>query len=343
MGKKKKRTILAILAAAFLAVFIGAICFGRHSVPLRQTLRLLVNHVSTGLFRAPLAKTWTDSMKSMVINVRLPRVIAAAAIGAGLSVSGATYQGIFKNPLVSPDLLGVSAGATVGASAAILLGLSSSLIQLCALVGGICAVLITVSIPRMFNNSSSTMLVLAGIVVSGFMSALQGLAKYVADPESQLASIVFWTMGSLASVMMKTVLPVLPAMAVALFLILGIRWRINLLSLGTAEAQSLGVNITLVRGLAVVCSTILTACSVCISGTIGWVGLVIPHFSRLLIGEDNRYMIPAAMLLGASFMVVVDTLARTLTSGEIPLSIITGLLGTPIFIILLKRQKSRIS
>ena len=335
--------MLVVFSAVFIAVFIGAICFGRHSVPIGQTLRLLANQVSTGLLRRPLEKTWTDSMKSMVISVRLPRVIAAAAIGAALSVSGATYQGIFKNPLVSPDLLGVSAGATVGASAAILLGLSSSLIQICALAGGICAVLITVSIPRLFSNNSSTMLVLAGIVVSGFMSALQGLAKYVADPESQLASIVFWTMGSLASVMMKNVLPVLPAIVIALGVILGIRWRVNLLSLGTAEAQSLGVNIALVRGVAVLCSTILTACSVCISGTIGWVGLVIPHFSRLLIGEDNRYMIPAAMLLGAVFMIVVDTAARTLTSGEIPLSIITGLLGTPIFILLLKRQKSRIT
>lgn len=335
--------MLVVFSAVFIAVFIGAICFGRHSVPIGQTLRLLANQVSTGLLRRPLEKTWTDSMKSMVISVRLPRVIATAAIGAALSVSGATYQGIFKNPLVSPDLLGVSAGATVGASAAILLGLSSSLIQICALAGGICAVLITVSIPRLFSNNSSTMLVLAGIVVSGFMSALQGLAKYVADPESQLASIVFWTMGSLASVMMKNVLPVLPAIVIALGVILGIRWRVNLLSLGTAEAQSLGVNIALVRGVAVLCSTILTACSVCISGTIGWVGLVIPHFSRLLIGEDNRYMIPAAMLLGAVFMIVVDTAARTLTSGEIPLSIITGLLGTPIFILLLKRQKSRIT
>jgi ABC-type Fe3+-siderophore transport system, permease component len=335
--------MLVVFSAVFIAVFIGAICFGRHSVPIGQTLRLLANQVSTGLLRRPLEKTWTDSMKSMVISVRLPRVIATAAIGAALSVSGATYQGIFKNPLVSPDLLGVSAGATVGASAAILLGLSSSLIQICALAGGICAVLITVSIPRLFSNNSSTMLVLAGIVVSGFMSALQGLAKYVADPESQLASIVFWTMGSLASVMMKNVLPVLPAIVIALGVILGIRWRVNLLSLGTAEAQSLGVNIALVRGVAVICSTILTACSVCISGTIGWVGLVIPHFSRLLIGEDNRYMIPAAMLLGAVFMIVVDTAARTLTSGEIPLSIITGLLGTPIFILLLKRQKSRIT
>ncbi len=335
--------MLVVFSAVFIAVFIGAICFGRHSVPIGQTLRLLANQVSTGLLRRPLEKTWTDAMKSMVISVRLPRVIAAAAIGAALSVSGATYQGIFKNPLVSPDLLGVSAGATVGASAAILLGLSSSLIQICALAGGICAVLITVSIPRLFSNNSSTMLVLAGIVVSGFMSALQGLAKYVADPESQLASIVFWTMGSLASVMMKNVLPVLPAIVIALGVILGIRWRVNLLSLGTAEAQSLGVNIALVRGVAVLCSTILTACSVCISGTIGWVGLVIPHFSRLLIGEDNRYMIPAAMLLGAVFMIVVDTAARTLTSGEIPLSIITGLLGTPIFILLLKRQKSRIT
>ena len=335
--------MLVVFSAFFIAVFIGAICFGRHSVPIGQTLRLLANQVSTGLLRRPLEKTWTDSMKSMVISVRLPRVIATAAIGAALSVSGATYQGIFKNPLVSPDLLGVSAGATVGASAAILLGLSSSLIQICALAGGICAVLITVSIPRLFSNNSSTMLVLAGIVVSGFMSALQGLAKYVADPESQLASIVFWTMGSLASVMMKNVLPVLPAIVIALGVILGIRWRVNLLSLGTAEAQSLGVNIALVRGVAVLCSTILTACSVCISGTIGWVGLVIPHFSRLLIGEDNRYMIPAAMLLGAVFMIVVDTAARTLTSGEIPLSIITGLLGTPIFILLLKRQKSRIT
>ncbi len=343
MENKKKRIIISALSAVFAVVFIGGICFGRHSVPVLQTLRLLINQISEKIFSSPLAVTWTDSMKSMVINVRLPRIIAAAAIGAGLSASGATYQGIFKNPLVSPDLLGVSAGATVGASAAILLGATSSLIQLSALAGGFLAVCIAVSIPKLFSNNSSTMLVLAGIIVSGFMSALQGLAKYVADPEAQLASIVFWTMGSLASVMMKTVLPVLPAIIAALAVIFGIRWKINLLSLGASEAQSLGVNINALRAVAILCSTVLTACSVCISGTVGWIGLVIPHFSRLLIGDDNRFTIPASMLLGASFMIVVDTLARTVSAGEIPLSIITGLLGTPIFIILLRRQKSKIS
>ena len=342
MSHRTKRWMLAGFAVVLVFVFLICLCVGRFYVPPLQTARILFNCLAEGIFHAPLEVTWNDSMESIILNVRFPRLLAAVLVGAGLSVSGAAYQGVFKNPLVSPDLLGVSAGATVGASLAILLGCASTLIQLSALAGGFLAVFITVSIPKLFRNNSSTMLVLAGIIIAGFMSSLQSLMKYIADPEVELSSVVFWTLGSLASIKMTDVLMVAPAMLAAFVAVIAMRWRVNLLSLGESEALSLGVHVSRVRGLLILCSTVLTACSVCMCGTIGWIGLVIPHFSRLIIGEDNRYMIPASVLLGASFMVIVDTFARNLTGSEIPLSIITGVLGTPVFIWLLKMQKVRV-
>jgi len=265
--------------------------------------------------------TWTEQMASVILDIRLPRLAGAFLVGGALSLSGATYQGLFKNPLVSPDLLGVSSGACVGASLAILLNRTSLEIQLAALVMGLLAVFFTITIPKFFRNPSNLMLVLAGIIVSGFMSAILGIIKYVADLESQLASIVFWTMGSLASVKGQDILLVGPVMLVVALILILIRWRINLLSLGDSEAKSLGVNVPRSRGLAIVCATILTACAVCLCGTIGWVGLIMPHLGRLLVGEDNRYLMPASALLGALFMIIVDTIARNLTGSEIPLSI----------------------
>ena len=204
--------MLAGFAVVLVFVFLICLCVGRFYVPPLQTARILFNCLAEGIFHAPLEVTWNDSMESIILNVRFPRLLAAVLVGAGLSVSGAAYQGVFKNPLVSPDLLGVSAGATVGASLAILLGCASTLIQLSALAGGFLAVFITVSIPKLFRNNSSTMLVLAGIIIAGFMSSLQSLMKYIADPEVELSSVVFWTMGSLASIKMTDVLMVAPAM-----------------------------------------------------------------------------------------------------------------------------------
>lgn len=281
-------------------------------------------------------------MESVILAVRLPRLMGAMLVGSALSLSGAAYQSLFRNPLVSPDLLGISSGACVGAAFAILLELPAPLVQLSALGTGLLTVFLTTLIPGLFRNRSSLMLVLSGVIMSGFMSALLGIAKYVADPENHLASIVYWTMGSFSNVRMKDVLLISPPILAAMAVLLLLRWQVNLLSLGDAEAGSLGVNVRRARGVTILCSTVLTACAVCLCGTIGWAGLIVPHLGRLIVGQDNRYLLPMSAVLGALFLVVVDTLARNLTGSEIPLSIITGVLGAPLFVWLLARQRARI-
>lgn len=333
----RRRVIVAALVAILAASFCICLCLGIYSVPLDQAIRIVANMVVPG----GIDVTWTPKMQTAIASIRLPRLIAAGFVGAGLALSGATYQGIFKNPLVSPDILGVSSGACVGAAFALLAGFPSFGVQASALAMGLVGVLLAVSIPRLFRNRSTLMLVLSGVIVSGFMSSMLGLAKYLADPEEQLASIVFWTMGSFSTIGMSAVVVVLPAMIVSMIALVAMRWRINLLSMGDAEARSLGVNVARMRGLAILFSTILTACSVCLCGTIGWVGLIVPHMGRLIAGHDNRFVIPAAGLIGATFMIIVDTLARNLTGSEIPISILTGVIGAPLFVILLSKQRTR--
>ncbi|AEF83782.1 HmuU protein [Treponema primitia ZAS-2] len=330
------RSLITILLILLPAISLCALAMGRYRVPLPQVAAILANRL------LPLSPSWTAQMENVVLNIRLPRIFAAILVGSALGLSGAVYQGMFRNPLVSPDILGVSSGACVGAAAAILYHLGPWAIQLLALAGGLAAVLLTVTIPKLFKNASSLMLVLAGVVVSGFMNALLGAMKYIADPENELAAIVYWTMGSLASARGTETLIMAPGILTALVLVLLLRWRINLLALGDAEAHSLGVNVRALRGLMILCSTTLTALAICLSGTIGWVGLVIPHLGRLLVGQDHQHLLPASALIGAVFMVIVDTLARNISGSEIPLSILTGLLGTPLFIWLLLRQRARI-
>lgn len=207
---------------------------------------------------------------------------------------------------------------------------------------GIIAVLITTSLPKFLRNRSTLMLVLSGVIVSGFMSSFQGLLKYTADTETELPSIVYGLMGSLSAVKWSSLRPQLPAMLLAMIVLLLLRWRINLLSLSDVEARSLAVNASKLRGLIITCSTVLTACAVCLCGTIGWVGLIIPHLSRLSIGEDNCGVLPSSVLLGASFMLAVDTLARSICSTEIPLSVLTGMIGLPSFVLVLIRKKAAI-
>lgn len=336
MNPTKTRLVFPLLIIGLLVIIGISLSIGRFTVPFDQTVRILGSQI------LPLETTWTNGMENVIINVRLPRVIAGLIVGAALAASGATYQGIFKNPLVSPDLLGVSAGACAGASIAIVMHGGTLATQLMALGFGLLAVFLTTRLPKIFRNESTLMLILAGVVVGGFMNAVFGLMKYVADPEEELASIVYWTMGSFANVRPSILIALCPVMLLSLVALLLLRWRINLLSLGDAEASSLGVNVTALRGTCIFFATLLTASAVCLSGTIGWVGLITPHFARLLVGEDNRKVLPAAILIGAAMMTLVDWLARNLTGSEIPLSILTGIVGAPLFIMLLIAQKRKI-
>lgn len=324
-----------IFFGGFLLLLLLALGWGRYSLTPGQVLDVLLGLSSD------------EVAKNIIFNLRLPRLLAALLVGMALAVAGTVFQGIFRNPLVSPDLLGVSSGACVGAALAILLGAGVFFTQTLAFVGGLLAVLLTMSLPWLVRRNSSPVgaaestivLVLAGIIVGGFMMATLGLLKYLADPESQLAEIVYWQLGSLGKVNKENLRLLAPAILVSGGLLLALRWRINVLSLGEREAQLSGVNLRWERNLMVGSATLLTASAVCLSGTIGWLGLVMPHLARLIIGDNNLRTLPLAALLGAVGLLLLDTLARSLYSQEIPLGILTGFIGAPCFAWLLVRQR----
>lgn len=329
------KTVLgALVVVTILAAFVS-LCVGRYGIGLLDMGRILMSKIIA------IPRTWDNTMENVVFSIRVPRILGALFVGAALAISGATYQGVFKNPLVSPDILGVSAGACVGAAVAIISGMNTFGIQGLAFGGGILAVCLTGLIPKLLKNDSTIVLVLAGVVVGGFFSSIMGLLKYIADQETQLAAITYWQMGSLAAVKMPAVYGAAPVMLAGMIILVKIRWRINILSLGESEAKMLGVRHSVIRGVTIVCATVLTAVSVCVSGTIGWVGLVIPHLGRMLVGPDNTKLLPVSIFLGALFMVVIDTAARMLTAAEIPLSILTGTIGAPLYGWLLINQRMK--
>ncbi len=309
-----------------LGVLIS-LSLGRMHIPLENVMNTLLGNNPNAV------------ENNVILILRLPRILTALLVGAGLAIAGVTYQGVFKNPLVSPDILGVSEGACIGASVAILFGLGSFSIQILAFIGGVVAVSLTMLVPLLMRRDSMIILVLSGIIVGGFMGASLGLIKYLADPETQLADIVYWSMGSLTKSNFKNLTAFSPVMIITALVLLLLRWRINLLSLGEQQAKLIGVNIKMERNLMILCSTLLTASAVCLSGTIGWIGLVIPHLARLLIGDDNIKTLPLAALIGAIFLLLIDTLARNLYTEEIPLGILTGFIGAPFFAWVLVKQR----
>ena len=337
MRKLSCPVLITLLVVLLVVVFFIALCAGRYSIRVTEVVRILASSVFD------VTQTWDDKAYGVIFTLRLPRTIGAVLVGAALSLAGAAYQGVFKNPLVSPDLLGVSSGACVGAAIAILLGMNSLGVQTLAFAVGIGAVTLTMLIPRLFRSSSMMMLVLSGVIVRGMMDSVVGVIKYIADPETQLADITYWTLGSLVKVLSSDLFAIAPVIAAGCLMVLLLSWRINILSLGEQEARALGVHVGFVRGVVILCSTLLTASAVCVCGTIGWVGLVIPHLSRITVGQDNTKSIPVSLLMGAIFMVAIDTLARVLTSLELPLSILTGIIGAPFYFMVLAGQRMSLS
>lgn len=339
--KKRKSGAMLGWFILFFCLLIGGIvlsvCVGKYPVSPKESMEILLFR----LFGLPCELP--EMMQNVVMGLRVPRILASVAVGAALSMSGAAYQGIFRNPLVSPEFLGVSSGASIGAALAILMSLGAVFISLFAFAGGVLAVLLTVSIPVLIRNRSNIMLVLSGIIVGAALSSVFGFIKYMADPNTQLASITYWTMGSFAYVKMSGLLPVLAVLIVPAVLLVSLSWWIDVLSIGEDEARALGANVRLIRGLAIASATLLTAGSVCIAGVIGWVGLVIPHFGRLLVGPSNRRLIPFSAIAGGLFMLIVDTLTRTIGAEEMPVSILTGIIGAPFYAWLLFRQRRTLS
>ena len=327
----------AILALGFCLVFFGSFWVGRYDVSPMQTLRILLDWLLRTVSRGRLflIQTWQVREQAVVINVRLPRVAAAALVGAALSTAGCSYQGMFRNPMVSPDLLGASTGAGFGAALALFLSLSYFGVTLSAFCFGLAAVLLAYLISRKSRMDSTLSMVLAGMMISSLFTSGTSLIKLVADTENQLPAITYWLMGSLTSIRGRDVrfaaLPILLGLVPLLLL----RWRINLLTLSEAEARSMGVDTRRLRLVVIFCATLMTAASVAISGMIGWVGLVIPHFCRILFGYDYRKLLPSCALLGAAFLILVDTIARTITTAEIPLGILTSFVGAPVFLYLI--------
>lgn len=324
---RKQQLLLPFLIAVLLFLMLVSLSWGRFSIPLHDTFEIL------------LGRHDNETYRNIIFNLRLPRVLAAILVGGALAIAGVVYQGIFRNPLVSPDILGVSSGACVGASIAILIGAGMLGIQALAFVGGLLAVTLTMSLPHLIKRDSTIVLVLSGIIIGGFMMATLGLLKYLADPETELADIVYWQLGSLTKSSYQNLMILSPIIILTTLGLLMMRWRINVLSLGDREAKLIGANIRLERGIMVVCATLLTAAAVCLSGTIGWLGLVIPHLARMFIGDNNVQSLPLAGVMGAIFLLIVDTLARNLYVQEIPLGIITGFIGAPFFAWVLIKQK----
>lgn len=319
----------AVLGAVFLAVLLGSLLLGRYALSPGQLLHMLWTKVTGG------AADWPLSDDKVVFAVRLPRVAAAALVGAALAVSGAAYQGMFRNPMVSPDILGASAGAGFGAAVAILLGAGYFGISAAAFCYGLLAVAAAWLVSRLSRTNQTVALILAGMMISSLFSAGTSFVKLVADTQQQLPAITYWLMGSLSSIKDTDVLFLSIPVTLGMVPLLALRWRMNLLTLGEEEAQSMGVNTRRLRGTVIVCATLLTSASVAVSGMIGWVGLVIPHFCRMLFGYDYRRLIPAGALFGASFLLIVDDIARLVTTGELPLGILTAFVGAPLFVYLI--------
>lgn len=331
MSNKSKKNILLVIF--FILPFIMmVICLGIGRYYLNA-----FEVIKTFLVAFGFDFELNEMANQVIFNIRLPRILMAIFAGAGLSIAGAGFQSIFSNPLATPDTLGVAAGASFGAVIGILFGFTNIYIQMIAFVFGIIAVGVTFCISRQNGRITIIMMVLAGLVVSSLFEALVAFSKYIADPQDVLPVITFWLMGSLNGVSINSFLRGLPFILVGIILIFFNRWQLNIISLDEDEAISLGVNVNKIRLIIMVGASMITASIVSICGLIGWVGLLVPHISRMIFGNDNRYVIPSSMALGASFLLIMDTMARSLTKAEIPVSILVAIIGAPFFIGLLRK------
>ena len=333
--KKGRFTPLAVILMFVLPVVIGlgCICVGRMEIPISDVFKT-IGAIFTG--------QETDVQNySIIVNLRLPRILMAIIVGAGLTCAGNTFQSLFSNPLATPDILGVTSGTCVGAILAIILSCGILGTQLIALAFGLISVLFTIKIAGRNKNGSMIYLVLAGVIASSLFNAIGSLLKYTADPQDKLPEITYWLMGSFTSATYQKLLIGSPLIIVGIVIIYLLRWRLNILALSEDEAKASGIDLKKTRMIFILASTLITASAVSMCGQIGWIGLLIPHCARMLVGSNNRYVVPLSISLGASFMILIDTLSRSLTVIELPLSILTAIIGAPVFILLLNRSKLR--
>lgn len=325
-----KKHNIAIFAFIFIFALIISFAIGRYSIS------------PISLLKALFGFTITAQEKTIIFNLRLPRIIIATFLGAGLSLSGLVYQGIFQNPMVSPDLLGSTSGAGFGAALAILLGLSYLEITLVSFLFGILAVSFVLLISSRVRGNPTLTLVLSGMMVSSVFSALISFIKLIADPEEALPHITYFLMGSLSSVRKEDILPVVILITIAIVPIVILRWSLNIMTQGEEEAKALGVNTKAVRLASIISATIVTATATSLCGMISYVGLVIPHLVRMITGCDYRKTVPASILLGSSFLLLVDTISRSIATVELPIGILTSLIGAPFFLYLIIREAKKL-
>ena len=331
MRERRPLIIILILAAILAGLFLYSFILGHYDVPLREVIYILF----TG-------RSYDPKMYAAVSNIRMPRILMACLVGCCLSAAGTSFQCVFQNPMASPDILGASSGACFGAALAILLNFSHTGITLFAFIFSLMSIALVYLIGKASRRNRVVAILLAGMMVSSLFSAGTSYIKLVADPSNQLPAITYWLMGSLSGTRKADLRFVIWPMLVGLVPLLLLRWRINLLTLSEEEAQTMGVHTGRLRLVVILCATFLTAASVSVSGMIGWIGLVIPHLCRKLVGSNCRWLYPAVMIFGAIFLLLVDNISRNLLAVEIPIGILTAFIGAPFFIFLMTRKESGI-
>ncbi|MBM3547571.1 MAG: iron ABC transporter permease [Alphaproteobacteria bacterium] len=324
-----------MIAAALgvVALFLFSFTIGPYPIPASTVVSVFLHRLDL------VEKTWSDAVELVILDVRGPRIAAAVLVGGALAAAGATYQNLFRNPLVSPGVLGVSSGAGFGAALGIILGMPGFGIQGLAFLLGLVAVALTIWLGRTFDRRATLVLVVAGLVVSAFFQALISLIKIVADPLNQLPTITFWLLGGLHRMSAASLVTALIPIAVAGFVLHALRWKVNTLAAGEDEARTMGVDVPKVRLALILASTLMTAACVAVSGIVGWVGLLIPHIVRMLVGPSFAVVLPLSALVGGGFLLGIDNLARLPGTTEIPLGILTALIGAPFFALILARTR----
>lgn len=329
MADRHKNKIAMILAVVLLIILVFmSMMIGRYNLSFHDVINYFLNR--------------TNDSSKLVLKLRFTRILAVILVGTGLSMAGATFQSVFNNGLASPNILGVATGSSVGAAFAILYGMPIYIIEVSAFIMGVLTMFLTLLIDKFLHSNTSITLILAGIIMSGLMQSILGSIKYMADPEDQLQSIVYWELGSFMKVDLSSLASVGPVLLVGIIFLLLTRWRLNVLSLDEATIKTIGINPGLNRNLMILVATLLTAAAVCLCGVIGWVGLVVPHISRSIVGADNRISLPMTGVIGAILLVIADTIARSISVNDIPLSIVTGFIGVPIFVFILIRRKDTV-
>lgn len=338
--RRRARRALAVLTVLLAAAFVLSFALGRYAISVSDVLKVFYGELAA-LFGKPYAADTSANVRTVVMNIRLPRILMACAVGASLAAAGASYQSVFRNPMAAPDILGASSGACFGAALAILLNLPKTGVTTFAFVSSLITIAFVYIVSTVARGNRVLTIILSGVMVSSLFSAGTSYIKLVADPNDQLPAITYWMMGSLSGVRRSDIAFAFIPMALGFLPLVLLRWRINYLTMPEDEARAMGVRTDLLRFCAITSATLLTAASVSVSGMIGWIGLVVPHLSRKLAGNDLRNLLPVSAVFGALFLLLTDNISRNLFTTEIPIGILTAFIGAPFFIYLMTRRDNK--